>query len=168
MTKPKERATKNLDIEVERFLKFVTDVISPVTAAILLEGKGVQAPQVTITVRRISDVYGYSAARAFELMFMQRVRGGRSTTTGEVFKSAWEPNTNGLYEYLVWNRDTKEKTARSLFKHLEAAGVRRMRYNKNTQTYIDVDTDFDDRVNYSAILTMLKENPEAIEMKGPI
>lgn len=115
-----ERATKNLDKELERFRDFSRDIIAPLLADICLSGSKYH-PKTEVTLRHISEVYGHSAANCFSLMFKQLTRGNQDRT-GKGYKSQWLPYDKALFFYSVWCQTGSEKTARSLYKYLQQNG----------------------------------------------
>jgi hypothetical protein len=115
-----ERATKNLDLELDRFKDFSRDIIAPILSDIALSGSRFH-PKTEVTVRSINDSYGYAASKVFSLMFKKLVRGNQDKS-GKGYKSSWLPYDKALFFYNLWVQSTTEKTARSLYNYLAENG----------------------------------------------
>ena len=115
-----ERATKNLDLEVDRFKEFSRDILAPILSDIALSGSKYR-PKTEVTVRSINDTYGHAASKVFSLMFKKLVRGNQDKT-GKGYRSSWLPYDKALFYYNAWTSQTQEKTARSLYNYLVEHG----------------------------------------------
>ncbi len=166
------RATKNLDLEVQRFQEFSTEVLAPTLAEIALATtkhfKPVNHSKVTI-----GDTYGHSAWKCFDLLFRQITK-GNATRAGESYKSAWIPNLEAINHYCFWIANTKEKTSRSLYLHLVEMGCQPVEWNRALKQWITADvaaairecreTLAEDGVDYDALHKALlaTKAPEAV------
>lgn len=115
-----ERATKNIDLEVDRFKEFCRDILTPIFADVTLSGSKYH-PKTEITVRHIRDTYGHSASNCFSLMFKKLTRGGQDRM-GRGYKSSWLPYDKALFHFNAWIQVTTEKTGRSLYHYLVEHG----------------------------------------------
>lgn len=112
----KRRATKNIELELDRFKSFCTDLMAPVLTNIILDKTKYQTP-VEMPVRSIADTYGSAAGKCFTILFKRMVPGGHDKE-GKAFGSKWLPNLQGLSLFLEWRRTTDEMTCRSLYEYL--------------------------------------------------
>lgn len=180
MTTLDMRATKNVELEVQRFAEFSRDVLGPVFADILL-ATSKYLPQTQVTQRHIRDSYGLSTARAFDLMF-QKLAKGNQDRSGKPYKSSWLPNLKAINYYAEWIKSTDEKTGRSLYHFLVEKGCQPVEWNNALKCWITADLaqqlrdakarteqeEADLGVDYGALLASIKGVPPSVRESAAI
>jgi hypothetical protein len=157
----KRRATKNLDLELQRYQEFCTNIMCPVLVDVQLSTTEYRVPM-TATVVEIAETYGHSLSKAFALMF-KRLAKNKVREDGQRDGSLWLPYPKALAHYAKWNETTSEKTGRSLLEYLEGHGVQEMTWNPALKKWLSADivraikecNDDNDKTDYAALYKSL-------------
>ena len=166
-TTTKDRATKNIALETQRFMEFCANVMVPVLSDIVTAPSVCYREPSFTTIRSINELYGNSAAKCFAILFKRLSKGGINRQN-EAYKASWVPNIQAISLMSQWRNETNEVTARSLLKFLQAHGLQELEWDKRLKAFIPADfvksireaiedNEEPDDVDYGSMLVALKK-----------
>ena len=132
------RATKNLELEIQRFYDFSTNILVPVFRDITLNNSNYRAKR-EISLRMVNELYGHSTSKVFNLLFKRISRGGYSDKTKQAYQTSWVPNIDSLIHFADWHDTTEEMTSRSLYLYLVEHQCEQLEWVKEVKAWLPID-----------------------------